>query len=387
MSDNPFDEIESQLTTAGVPAALETLCEQLKRENKYHELFDARLMQCRHQVGAPLARDAQLDHLPEEIRDKVEEGYIEACREVGNLLLDAGEFRQAWMYLRPAGDEDRMREVLAKTEPTDETLEQIVELTLHEGLDPERGFSIVLDHYGICNAITTYDSAMYSRSVPEKQVAVGQLIRRLHTELLESLRRDVRSEEAAGDEASTETLQELLDSCRDSFTEYTYHVDISHLSSIIRMARIVEDPEILRLAIELTEYGRCLDESLCPPGDPPFEDAYGTHGLFFACQVGEQVDAALEFFRDRAFSANVYEEGSAMVEVYVALLARLSRTDEAISVTLELLPQGTPTTGFAPSLIELSRCGGDYGQLLAECRERGDLLGFAVGRIESELAK
>lgn len=389
MSDTQFDKIESQLTTTGIPAALEALCEQLQSDKKYHELFDARLMQCRQRVGAPLARDASLDDLPEKTRDQVEEGYVEACREVGNLLLEEGDFRQAWMYLRPAGEESRMKEVLAKTEPTDENLEQIVELTLHEGLDPERGFAIVLDHYGICNAITTYDTAMYSRQPAEKQIAVGQLIRRLHTELTESVRRDVRGEDADATTESgpTETLKEMVESCRDSFTEYTYHVDISHLSSIIRMARIVEDPDDLRLALDLTEYGKCLHESLCPPGDAPFEDAYGTHGLFFACQLGEQVDTALEFFRDRAHSCNVYEEGSAMVEVYVALLARLDRVDEALAVTLELLPHGTPTTGFAPSLIELSRRGGDYQQLLAECRERGDLLGFTIGRIEAELAK
>lgn len=379
-----FDKIESELTSHGIPAAIETLCGQLKNEGKFHELFDARLLQCRQRLGAPLARDAELDDLPDAIRDEVEAGYVDACREVGNLLLDAGDFRQAWMYLRPAGEEDRMCEVLSKTEPTDETLEQIVELTLHEGLDPERGFSIVLDHYGVCNAITTYDSAMYSRSIPEKQLAVGQLIRRLHADLLESLKSDLRDGEAA---AQSETLKDLVESCRDSFTEYTYHVDISHLSSVIRMSRIVEDPEILRLALDLTEYGRCLHESLRPPGDAPFEDAYLAHGLFFACQLGEQVEEALEYFRKRAFATNVYEEGSAAVEVYIALLARRGQYDEAVTVTLERLPHGTPTTGFSPSLIELARLSGNYDPLLTECRERGDLLGFATGRIEAATKK
>jgi len=387
MPNESFAEIERQLSAAGIPAALETLCEQLKAEAKYHELFDARLMQCRHRAGAPLARDANLDDLPEKIRDEVEAGYVKACREVGNLLLEAGDLRQAWMYLRPAGDDDRMREVLSQTEPTDENLEQFVELALHEGLDPARGFAVVLDHYGVCNAITTYDSAMYSRSVPEKQVAVGQLVRRLHADLVESLRGDLQTSESGQQASETESLKELVSTCRDSFTEYTYHVDISHLSSVIRMARVVEDEEVLRLALDLTEYGRCLHESLQPPGDPPFEDAYATHGLFFASQLGEQVGEALEYFRDRATAANVYEEGSAAVEVYVALLARLGRYDEAINSILQWLPHGTPTTGFAPSLIELARRSGNYEQVLTECRERGDLLGFAVSRIEAELSK
>jgi len=381
MSEQPFEELENQLTSGGIDAALETLCEQLKSENKFHELFDARLMQCRQRAGAPLARDTQLDNLSETVRDKIEAGYVEACREVGNLLLETGDLRQAWMYLRPAGDEERMREVLAKTEPTDENLEQVVELSLHEGLNPQRGFAIVLDHYGVCNAITTYDSAMYSRTVPEKQVAVGQLIARLHADLIDSLRRDVQGADASSD--SEETLQELVAKCRDSFTEYTYHVDISHLSSVIRMARIIEDEPALRLALDLTEYGQCLHESLRPPGDTPFEDAYRISGLFFAAQLGERVDEAIEYFGERARSTNVYEEGSAAVEVYVALLSRLGRDKEAIDITLEHLPHGTPTTGFAPPLMELSRRAGDFSKLLADCRERGDLLSYAIGRIDA----
>ncbi|REJ64898.1 MAG: hypothetical protein DWQ31_19980 [Planctomycetota bacterium] len=383
MSADDFARIDDELTSSGIAGAIAVLCEQLKAEGKYHELFDARLMQCRQRAGAPLAREARLEELSDATRDEVEAGYVEACREVGNLLLAAGDLRAAWMYLRPAGDEATMREALAAAEPDESNLDQIVELSLHEGLDVDRGFSIVLDHYGICNAITTYDSAMYTRSIPEKQVAVGQLVRRLHAELLENLGIESPADSGAGGASG---LLEFLEQKRDAFGEHTYHVDISHLSSVVRMSRIVEDTAALRLAWELTEYGRALHESLQPPGDPPFEDAFAVSGLFFAAQLGEQVDKALEYFRQRAEQANVYEEGSAVVEVYVALLARLGRFEEAIAMTLDKLPHGTPTTGFAPSLLELSRRGGDYERLLAECRQRGDLLGYAIGRIEAESA-
>ena len=56
--------------------------------------------------------------------------------------------------------------------------------------------------------------------------------------------------------------------------------------------------------------------------------------------------------------------GAAGVDVYVALLARLGRYDEAIEAAATLLPEGVRSSGFAPSLIELSRSAGKFDKLL-----------------------
>jgi hypothetical protein len=63
------------------------------------------------------------------------------------------------------------------------------------------------------------------------------------------------------------------------------------------------------------------------------------------------------------------------------LLTRLGRLREAIAASARLLPQGTRTVGFAPSLLELSRAAGDYSVLRNSSLDRGDVLPYAVAII------
>ena len=66
-------------------------------------------------------------------------------------------------------------------------------------------------------------------------------------------------------------------------------------------------------------------------GDEPFGDVYPSHGLFFAAQLGRQVDEAVEYFRQKAEESPADEVGTAAVEAYLVLLARLKRYDEAFA--------------------------------------------------------
>jgi hypothetical protein len=106
---------------------------------------------------------------------------------------------------------------------------------------------------------------------------------------------------------------------------------------------------------------------------------YPSHGLFFAAQLGRQIDEAVAFFRSQADRANLDEQGTAAAEVYVVLLMRLKRFADAFEEHIRLMPAGVRTTGFAPTLLELARLAGVYDRLLAICRGRNDLLGFAAG--------
>jgi hypothetical protein len=187
------------------------------------------------------------------------------------------------------------------------------------------------------------------------------------------------AETAAPQAAAEHSLPELLEGREWLFADNGYHIDTSHLSAAVRIARIVEDPAALELAGELTEYGRRLSPTFQSPGDSPFEESYPSHGLFFAAQLGRQIDEAISHFRDKADRANLDEEGTAAAEVYVVLLMRLGRMREALDEHIRLMPAGVRTTGFAPTVLELARLAGGYDQLLTVCRERGDLLGYAAG--------
>ena len=102
--------------------------------------------------------------------------------------------------------------------------------------------------------------------------------------------------------------------------------------------------------------------------------------------ISKDVDEAVAYFKQRAEDGEIEMIGSLPVEAYIVLLARLGRLDEAIEATITMIPQGVHTTGFAPSLLELSRSAGDYSKMLAACRDRGDLVAFAAALSEAEEA-
>lgn len=383
MAQETFDAFETELARQGVGPALDLLVERLKSEKRYHDLFDVLLMRSRHGLGLPAVMSTPLDDLEEPLRSKVEEAYLAACREVGRLLLADGHLREAWMYLRPAGDKGPMAEALAKLQPSEENLQDVIEIALHEGVAPVLGFELVLNHYGVCNSITTFEGAITGRPKSDQQAAASLLLKRLHADLLANLRADIARQE--GREPPQGTIAELVKDRDWLFADNNYHIDTTHLAATVRFARLLEDAESLALACDLTEYGRRLSSQFQFAGDEPFVDVYVAHGLFFAAQLGRQVEEALAHFRSRAAEVSVEEQGTAAAETLVVLLVRLGRFDEASRALVELIPSRVRTTGFAPSLLELARMGRSYERLLGACRERGDLVGFAAGLVERKL--
>ncbi len=380
MPNDTFDQLQARLKEQGPPAVFETLTAQLAAEKKYHELFDVLLMQSRHSLGLPVILTTSIDDLPEPLRSQVENEYLAACRSVGKLLLDEGRLREAWMYLRPVGDKQLVAEALAKIETNDDNVQDVIEIGLHEGVAPAIGYGLVLKHYGTCNAITTFEGALIGRPKADQQSAAGLLLEHLYAELIANVRSDIERQE--GKPPQETTLAQLVADREWLFSENNYHIDTTHLASTVRFARVIEDPRLLALAEDLTEYGRRLSRQFQFAGDEPFADVYASHGLFFAAQRGRNVDDALAYFRERAHTADVHEQGTAAVEVYVALLSRLERYDEAIDAAIELIPPGVRTSGFAPSLLELSRASGNYDRLMNVCRQRGDLVSFTAGLLE-----
>jgi hypothetical protein len=383
MPTNAFDELPAQLGQQGVEAVFDRVAAELAGEKKFHELFDVLLMRSRHQLGLPAILTTSLDDLEEPLRARVEEAYLAACRDVGARLLDDGRLREAWMYLRPVGDKALVARALAKIEPNDDNVQDLIEIGLHEGMAPALGYRLVLKNYGTCNAITTFEGAVLGRPLPDQQAAAGLLLEHLHAELAANVRADIARQE--GSEPKESTLAALAADRDWLFAENNYHTDTTHLAATVRFARLLEDGPHLEVAYDLTEYGRRLSAQFQFAGEEPFVDVYPAHRLFFGAQLGRHVDQALEHFHQRARQVDVAECGAGAAEVYVALLARLKRYDEAIRATIELIPPGARTSGFAPNLLALSRMSGDYEPLLDVCRQRGDLVGFTAGLVERRM--
>jgi hypothetical protein len=380
MSQEAYQELAQELTNHGPGGVLRKLSEQLKHEQKYHELFDVLLMETRQRLGLPAVLSTPLDDLPEPERTELENAYLAACREVGTLLLAEGKVREAWMYLRPLGDRGLVAGALARITPNEENLQDLIEISLHEGVAPALGFELVLKNYGTCNAITTFEGSLTGRSRADQQAAAALLLRQLHTDLIANVRADIERQQSQA--PTGDTLAELVADRDWLFTDNNYHIDTTHLAATVRFARLLTDTELVRMALDLTEYGRHLGSQFQFPGEEPFANVYPTHGLFFAAQLGQRVDEATEYFGRKARELDPAELGTGAIEIYIELLVRLKRYEQALEAAGELIPPGMRTSGFAPGLFELAQLSGRYDQLRAICERRGDLVGYAAALLE-----
>jgi hypothetical protein len=210
----------------------------------------------------------------------------------------------------------------------------------------------------------------------ELQRCAELLVRHLYKELSRNLRGEIHRRE--GREAQETSLAGLVADREWLFSENNYHVDTTHLNSVVRIGQIVEDSTVLSLLADFCAYGLRLAKQFQFEGDAPFEKTYPSSLLFYNAQLGKQVDEALAFFRQRAETDDQLVIGTGAAEVYIVLLQRLGRWSEAIAASAKLLPPGTRTAGFAPTLLELSKQARDFATLKTLCRERGDLLNYAA---------
>jgi len=381
-ADSLFDQLEQQSTSGGVDAVLEHLITSLQQDKKHHELFEALKMQVRHRAGLPLLYGESGDDLDSKQRTLLEDGLLGACRQVGTALLEDGRVSEGWMYMRPVGDMAAAREMINKIEVQDDNIDEMVEVLLQEGVDPARGFSVVLQNYGTCNAITTFESVMPQKGKADQRAVAQLLLRHVHQELFANVKADVAGRQES--EPTATTLAELIAGQEGMFGEHSYHIDTTHLASTTRISRILEDEESLRLALDLTQYGKELHEQFQYEGEEPFTDIYRHHAFYYQALLGENLDEALAHFKDRSDNVDPKEWGTAAIEIYIDLLARVGKIEEAIAVTIEKIKPGQRTMGLAPSLLELCERGGNYSPLMDACRGSDDVLGFATGLMQAK---
>ena len=204
----------------------------------------------------------------------------------------------------------------------------------------------------------------------------------LHGELLASVRGDIAQQESS--EPPETTLAELVADRDWMFSEHSYHIDTTHLASTVRFSRVLEDPELLRLALDLTAYGRRLSTQFQYQGDEPFGDIYPSNALYLGALLGENVDEAIAYFRDKVTELDASEHGSQPLETYVQLLDRVNRPQDAIDALIDFSasPQNQDAQ-VVPILLELSEKMGDFEKVRKLCRQRGDVLGFASSLIQA----
>ena len=381
IQESDFREIKDCMDNKGAQEALTHLATFLQQEGRYHEYFEARLMQCRYEAGLPIGVEFAAEDVTEAVRDTLEKNYLDICAETGRLFLKKNQLREAWMYLRTVDDREPMRKSLHAMEVNAENIDSVLEIAIYEGVDIAFGFKHLLAEMGTCNAITTYESVMPAQGMSQRKEIAGLLIEHLHHELATNLCTAMGTENPS-EGFPSDALAQMLAGIEDTFGEYTVHVDASHLSSVVRFAEIIEEKEQIARAYDLTIYGGRLHQNFHFPCPAPFESIYESHRLLFGAQLGKDIDAAVDYFRCQAEQAHQEEGTPWPAEVYGMLLARLGRYSEALLAGIELFPPDRKLEGAAPTLLELAEKSGQYEPLLRYFQERGELLTYTAALIQ-----
>jgi hypothetical protein len=385
--------LEQLADKEGLQAAAQELVERMRQQKLYPELFEARKMLHRVELGLPPVqvdpigahgkRSGAIQQDPQ-VQDELDKRLLDACREVGGGLMRSGRLQEGWMYLRAVGDDAFASEAMAAVEPTQDNLDLLLNLYVHEGVDIGRGTELCLKMRGTCNTITMLDSIVAMRGRSDQQAAVEALVKHVHQELLANLIADVTRRMPQVNAPEDHTIVAWLGLVPGLLRDGTYHLDTTHLASTVRFARVLDDPSTLRLAADLAEYGRQLHAQYQYSSEEPFADLYPMSLAWFRALLGEHVDAALRVFRQKAESIDLEEHGTIGIETYADLLARIGRPDEAGKYLIRTMPDGMRPFGVAPSLIELSSASGEFQPMKDHAKQRGDLIGFAAALLQSK---
>lgn len=381
MNEPIYDQLKTLVASAQRDEALDELAKFLRDKGRYHELFEALKMKLRHRLGLRAAQGSPEEPLDEPTEIQLERGLIDACREVAELFFRDGMVREGWMYMRPVGDRAAAARMLAGVEANDENLDAMIEVLLYEGVDVGRGYQLSLSQRGTCNSITLFEQALASRPRSDQQVAAKLLVEHVHRELFENLKRDLAQRHKQEPEGTT--CAELLSQNPELLRDASYHLDTSHLASTVKFARVLDNPIALRLALDIASYGRQLHPQYQYPGDEPFLDLYPASIAFFKALLGENVDAGVRYFTQKADTVDQQEFGLLAVEVLIDLLSRCGRHTDALAAYAKRIPAGARTMGISPTLLQLSERLGSYQQMQSLCQQREDLLGYAAALLQA----
>ena len=399
------DKLAATAKARGLEGMFAELTASLAARQRWHSLFDARLMAARAALGLPLTGDSRT--IPAEKQAALEAKSLEACREVGWPLVEEGKVAAGWMYLRAAVEPEEMgRRMAALAErvdiaapgatddqpatddspdaaQADETIQEIIHVALWEGVDPALGLKLLLSRNGTCNTITAYEQAVSRLPAARQRPAADLIVAHLHREVLASLVHDLHRRGIPvepGPDASLTGVLEVAGGLKD---DPAVHVDVSHLQSVLRIGRVCTEHVTLRRAWELASYACRLPKETVYAGEPPFENVGESSRLFYGAQLGIEVEPAIAFFRKAAVLSKVEQAGSLPGDVLVLLLGRLARPAEALHAALDRpRDDGGPSllqaTGMLPSLVEMAAASGDWGPLRKACKEHGDEITFAA---------
>ncbi|MBY0457732.1 MAG: hypothetical protein K2V38_10370, partial [Gemmataceae bacterium] len=352
---------------------------ELRAADDFQGLFYALLMKKRVELGVSPFPTGPANELPAHTHEPYEDAIRAAGREVGQTLLARKEFSKAWAFYRMLGEPEPMRQALEAFDPgPDDDVYPVIEIAWQNGLLPKKGFDLVLARHGICSAITMVSGSDLSSNVDLREYCVGGLATALHAQLAERLRTDLQGR---GVEVPTgATVAQMVDMHPDLFAEDAYHIDTSHLSSVVQMCTQLPPGPALDCARELCTYGRKLAPALQGNNDAPFEENYDDFLAYLNVLAGEKVEEGLARFAAKA-EREAAEGATYAAQVYVNLLVRANRTAEALDAAKQFLLAEEDRNLICPGVGELAKRVGDFAALAEAAKARRDAVGFLASLI------
>lgn len=380
MPDTALRELDTIHREKGKAAALDHLIATLRRDRKYHQLFDALLMKKRLDMGLSLVRPTSLKDVPEPQRDAFEKYYIDAAREVGELLLADNQIVSAWNYFRAINEPQKLAQAIEAL-PEQNVEEQIVEIALFHGVAPVKGVKLFLASHGTCSTITALDQHFGQMAPEVRKECARVMVQNLYTSLRDNVEHDVERRQVMIPPG--QTLRQLIAGRDMLFAEDNYHIDVSHLNAVVRFARSLDAtcPE-LDLALQLAQYGSRLAPQYQYAGNAPFEEFYPAHIQYFQALLGQNQDEALAYFRERLKDNLADSENQLTAYVLADLLLRLGRTDAALDITRQYLADNAEDFGL--SIPELCATTGRFDVLKQFAADKGDVINYAAALLQAK---
>src|SRR5260370_10797652 len=366
-----FERLERTYRSDGVEAVFDLLIRRARDERDSRVLFGARIMQARHRLGLPLIETEPVLDLPAGQRLTFETAFREAARETGELLLAGGDIAGAWAYFKAIGEPAPVATDIESVNGG-ENLDRVIEIAFQEGVTPRKGFELILEHHGICRAISWFEA---NRDYDSRQKSLRLLVRTLYGQIASAMKETIASAEGAA--PKTNSLAELMAGRAWLFEANSCYTDSTHLTSVLRFTPELEDPETLRMALEMADYGRRLAPMFHFRGDPPFEDPYIDHAVYLRALLGEDVDAAIAHFRQKAMPSPEFPGYTTPAEVLIELLLRLDRHADAIQASIDYIPDTIGAPVSCPSVLQLCQMAGYYTRLPPLAQPPQDFLRFS----------
>jgi hypothetical protein len=368
-----------QLLAAGRPAeALDRLAARFIEERDYERLFEVRKLQQRLAAGVPpVYRQRPAGLAPEQER-ALEQGLAASALECGRLMAETGDVAGAWSYLRAVEDAEAVRSALEAVPVDDSNAHALIQICVNEQAHPAYGMNLALERIGTCSSITLLEGISPQLPTADRQATSGVLVRHLAGEIVNT---------ATGRLGlpSGLTLDRLLGEYSPALSRSGPHVDPSHLMSVLRLGRTVEDRPTLADLLSLARYAGLLPEGVRYPGDIPFQNVERDHGLWYSALLGSDSASAEAHFCQQLDRYADPAQRLVALEYGVLLLGRLGRFREAARLALEDGPDLSGLTygaaGIAPHPVELALFP-DAAPVVASWYERReDPLGYLLTSI------